>query len=138
MSLIRIDHHPSRRQLTVFGLLWLLFFGIGGGIVLIRSDSAEAAMAVWAVAMGVPAIGWLSPGLLRLVYLGMAYAAFPIGFVVSHLILLAVYYVVLTPIGLAMRCVGYDPMHRRIEPEAETYWTKRESSDDVDRYFRQF
>ncbi len=37
-----------------------------------------------------------------------------------------------------MRVVGYDPMDRRFDRDAETYWIAREPDDDVKRYFRQF
>jgi hypothetical protein len=37
-----------------------------------------------------------------------------------------------------MRLFGYDPMHRRFDPAAETYWAKRDEEATVERYFRQF
>ncbi|MBN2476926.1 MAG: hypothetical protein JXB62_20125 [Pirellulales bacterium] len=138
MSLIRIDHHPSRRQLAQFGLLWLVFFGAVGGIVLGKWGSVSAAGVVWAAAVVVPVVGWIVPPIMRIVYVGMAYAAFPIGFVLSHVILALVYYVVLTPIGLLMRLFGYDPMRRRFEPDTESYWLPHEPDDRPDRYFRQY
>jgi hypothetical protein len=83
-------------------------------------------------------VGLAVPSFLRYVYVGMAYLAFPIGWVVSHLVLAAVYYLVLTPVGLLLRGFRYDPMNRRFDPHAESYWTPRESADDVQRHFRQF
>ena len=137
MALIRINRDPSRCQLAGFGLMWLVFFGVIGWIVLSKGGSMPAAAAVWAVAVVVPVVGWIAPPAMRLVYLGMSYAAYPIGFVVSHVVLALVYYLVFTPIGLAMRLVGYDPMHRRFDPEAKTYWCPRKQDEPVDRYFRQ-
>jgi hypothetical protein len=138
MSLIRIDHDPSRRQLAVFGLLWAVFFGVIGWIVWAKTDSLAPAGIVWTAAAVVPLLGAVVPGLMRIVYLAMAYVAFPIGFVLSHVILALVYYLVLTPIGLLMRLFGYDPMHRRFDPDASTYWVTRQQDGDVERYFRQF
>jgi hypothetical protein len=138
MSLIRIEHHPTRRQLNAFGLVWLAFFGIFGGVVAGRGGPPVVASACWIAAVAVPAIGWLVPGFMRIVYLGMAYAAFPLGFVVSHVLLAAVYYLLLTPTGVAMRVLGYDPMSRRFDPSAKSYWIPREAEEDAERYFRQF
>ena len=138
MSLIRIDHFPPRRQLAVFGLIWIVFFGVVGWIVLGHFNSVLAATVVWAVAVAVPAVGAAVPGLLRIVYVAMAYAAFPIGFVLSHIILAVVYYGVLTPTGLLMRLFGHDPLRRQVDPEAKTYWIKHEQPEDISRYFRQF
>ena len=76
---------------------------------------------------------------MRMVFLGMSYLAWPIGFVVSHIILAAVYYLVLTPVGLVMRLVGYDPMKRRFDRDGSSYWIARDPSGvDSKRYFRQF
>jgi hypothetical protein len=69
----------------------------------------------------------------------MSYLAWPIGFVVSHVVLALVYYLVLTPIGLAMRVFGYDPMRREFDRSAESYWIARDTAEiKAERYFRQF
>lgn len=138
MSLIRIQRDPSPRQLRGFGLVWLLFFGAVAYLLWRRTGSAAAGGAVAALAALVPAAGLFWPEVLRWAFLGLSWAAFPIGFVVSHLVLALVYFVVLTPIGLAMRLAGRDPMHRRFEPEAESYWVRHEKPESSDRYLRQF
>jgi hypothetical protein len=66
------------------------------------------------------------------------YAAYPIGWTISHLLLLIVYYVILTPVGLAMRLAGRDPLDRSPDPAAESYWVRRTPPDSPARYFRQF
>ncbi len=138
MRLIRIEHNLSPRQLTVFSLCWLAALGLVGGLVLGRGGPLRVAVVLWIAALALPLIGWPLPAALRIVYLGMAYAAFPIGLVISHAILAAVYYAVLTPIGLLMRLVGHDPMRRRFDPQAESYWIERKPDENVSRYFRQF
>lgn len=138
MGLIRIDYHPSRTQLAVFGVLWLVFFGAIGAVVLGSGGSIGAAVGLWGLAVLVPAVGWIAPAFMRIVYVGMALAAFPVGFVVSHLVLAAVYYLVLTPIGLLMRAVGYDPLARDFDTDAQSYWVAREPTSDLRQYFRQF
>ncbi|MHC4176359.1 MAG: DUF5989 family protein, partial [Planctomycetota bacterium] len=126
MSLIRIDYNPSRRKLALIGTAWMVLLGILGAIVLTKTGRLPAAAAVWAAALLVAGIGWLAPRLMRLVYLGTVYATLPIALVVSILVLLLVYYLVLTPTGLLMRLFGYDPMHRRFDPHATTYWVPRQ------------
>ena len=138
MNLIRIDYSPSRRKLALFGIFWMLLLGVLGLLVLKRTGSPPAASAVWATALLLAAICRIAPGLTRILYLGVVYATLPIALVVSLLVLLLVYYLVLTPTGLLMRLVGYDPMHRRFDPDAQTYWLPRQQEEDVSRYFRQF
>ena len=138
MRLIQIDHNPSSRQLNVFGVIWLVFFAIVGAVLLKNGSSVRVATLVWGIASMVPAVGWIVPGFMRFIYIGMAYAAFPIGFVISYLIMVVVYYLVLTPIGLVMRLFGYDPMNRHFDGSADTYWCPREQDDSLNTYFRQF
>ena len=53
-------------------------------------------------------------------------------------LLAAIYYLVITPIGVIMRVCGYDPMQRRYDRNAKTYWKRRENQDDTKRYFKQY
>ena len=138
MKLIQLNHNPSHRQLHVFGVIWLVFIGVIGGIVLKNSGSVLLATVIWGLAVAVPVIGWTVPAFMRIVYIGMTYATFPIGFIVSYLIMVIVYYLVLTPIGLGMRLFRYDPMDRYFDENAETYWRPHEQNVKLDNYFRQF
>jgi hypothetical protein len=138
MSVIQINRDPSRRQLNQFGFIWLGFLALFGALAWFRFDHPRLAVGLWVAAVAVPVVGWIVPAFMRLVFLGMTYVAFPIGFVVSHVVLAIVYYLVLTPIGLSMRLFGYDPMRRRLERECPTYWVERPPTPEVARYFRQF
>lgn len=138
MTLIRINHHPTGRQLAVFGFAWAVVFGVVGRIVWRDAGSIEAAAVVWVLAVAVPAAGWVWPSAMRAVFIATSYATMPIGLVLSYLVLAVVYYGLLTPIGLAMRACGRDVMHRRFDREAETYWRPRKQDDRPSRYFRQF
>ena len=136
--MIRIEHNPTRRQLTVFGLLWLAFFGVLGATSWCKTGSFATACAFWAIGTTIPAIGLVRPATLLIFYLIASYATFPIGFVLSYVILAVVYYLVLTPIGIVLRLTGKDPMQRRFDRSAKTYWTTREAEDTSERYFKQF
>jgi hypothetical protein len=139
MSVVQINKNPTRRELNQFGFIWLGFLALFGVIAYFKFGSPLAARWLWAMAVVVPILGWLVPAFMRLVFLGMSYLAWPIGFVVSHVVLAVVYYLVLTPIGLLTRFFGYDSMKKRFDPEAESYWVDR-SPEAVEpkRYFRQF
>ncbi|MEX0979180.1 MAG: SxtJ family membrane protein, partial [Pirellulales bacterium] len=69
---------------------------------------------------------------------GWMWAAFPIGWLVSHLLIAAIYFLLITPIALVMRAVGRDPLSRRFDRAAKTYWVPRRQDSDPARYFRQF
>jgi hypothetical protein len=136
--MIRIEHNPTRRQLTVFGLSWLVIFGIIGGVACWKTEAFVEAGVFWAIGSIIPTAGLVWPGLMRIVYLAASYATFPIGLGVSYFILAVVYYLVLFPIGLILRLAGYDAMHRCFDHSVKTYWTPREPEKGTERYFKQF
>ena len=72
------------------------------------------------------------------IYVALTLMAFPIGFVVSYIIMGTLFYLLITPIGLGMRLFGRDPMMRRFEPERESYWVESRRDRDKESYFRQF
>ena len=139
MSIVRINRNPTRKQLNQFGFIWLGFMAFFGAVAWFKFDAPTAARVLWVAAAVVPILGWPAPSFMRLVFVGMSYAAWPIGFVVSHVVLALVYYLVFTPIGLLLRVFGYDPMERRADPNAAGYWVERAREErDSRSYFRQF
>jgi Saxitoxin biosynthesis operon protein SxtJ len=136
MPLIRINKNPSGRQLAVFGVAWLVFLGLAGWASWSRGRHAPAEVLL-AAAVAVPLAGLASPALLRWVYLALSYATFPIGYVVSYVVLAIVYYLALAPIGLTMRLFRHDPLSRRLEPGAKSYWKARGPARAVQEYFNQ-
>ncbi len=139
MSIVRINRNPTPRQLNQFGFIWLAFLSFFGVMAWFKLDQPNLAKGLWAAAVVVPVAGWLAPAVMRLVFLGMSYAAWPIGFVVSHVILALVYYLVMTPIGLGMRLFGYDPMTRKRDATGESSWIARSGrTRGPESYFRQF
>lgn len=95
---------------------------------------------VWLAAGGLVAGGlcWLLPAAARPFYLVWYALACCVGIIVSNLVVAAIYFGVLTPVGLLLRFVGKDPMERRWQPEAPTYWKAVEPSEDSRRYFQQY
>jgi hypothetical protein len=97
-----------------------------------------AAIVLIALAAAFALLALAAPTLLRPVFIAMTAASLPIGWVVSHVVMLLFFYVIITPVGLVFRLIGRDPLHRQFEPGAATYWVRRESVTDVKRYYRQF
>jgi hypothetical protein len=56
--------------------------------------------------------------------------------VVSPLVLGLIFFGLFTPIGMAMRAFGRDAMKRRFEPQAPSYWVKRDPPGPPDDSFR--
>ncbi len=139
MALIEIKRDPTPREVRQFALLALpAFCLLLAGLSLVRFASWPAALLLTGAALVSAALGVLRPRWMRAVLIAWMWAAWPIGWVVSHLLMAIIYYLVIAPIGLIMRALGRDPLQRRLDRDATTYWTPREQEIDSDRYFRQF
>jgi hypothetical protein len=137
MSLIEIDKNPSAGKLRTFGLLLPVFFGGVGAVARWRWGLPSAGMALWVVGAALVVLYLAVPRVRRPVYVGWMYAVMPIGVCVSYLVLAVTYFLILTPIGLARRMFG-DPLERRFDRTAATYWTPAKPRADKRDYLRQF
>jgi len=82
-------------------------------------------------------LGIAVPRSIRWLFSTVTTVTLPIGLVVSEAILIVLYFGVITPIALALRVVGRDPLDRSIDREAATYWVQHREVGDASRYFRQ-
>ena len=138
MPSIEINKNPSRRELLWFGGLLGGFLCLVGTVLYWRFHMDMTAYALWVAGPFVAALYYGIPPIRRPLYLAWMYAAFPIGWAVSHLLLAVVYYLVLTPTGLAFRLSGRQALPRRFDRNAKTYWVERRPVRDPARYFKQF
>jgi hypothetical protein len=106
------------------------------GLFAVRRDAEVVAYAVWSIGVVLAIAGLTRPASIRLVYRGLLWVTYPIGWIVSYVILLFLYYGVITPIGLLVR-MFYDPLGRAFDTKSDSYWFPRESPESR-RYFRQF
>jgi hypothetical protein len=133
-----INWNPDRKTLVEFSELWLFFVGmIASPLALLRGHQAWAA-AFWILAVGVRGLGLWRPAWVRPFFVGLTLAGWPIGWVMSHLALALVYYLVITPVGLTFRLIGRDPLRRALDRQAVTYWERYNPNRGADRYLRQF
>lgn len=116
-----------------FGLFFAALFALvalwpllhGGGVRLWSAGLAAAFLAA----------GLLRPQLLqplnRLWFLfGML-----LGKIMTPIVMFLIYVLTVVPIGLIMRAMGKDPMARRFDPAAKTYWVKHPGAGSMKRQF---
>ena len=147
MKLIEVNWHPSRSDLRKFGYICLVAFGGIGTWVFFRhslfgfdldaEQSRTLATALWALAAGTLAASLVAPPILQPLYVLLTAISLPIGFVVSHVLMAFLFYVLLTPIGIFFRLTGRDALTRRFDSQAASYWEPRRQADP-EQYFRQF
>lgn len=137
MALIDPDRRPSRLEMRIFGMLFAVFFGLLGAMVLLKHGALRGAIGLWVIGAGVAIAYYAVPGLRWPIYVGWTRATYPLGWAVSHAVMAVLFFGVLTPFGLLMRLFGQDPMQRRMRTGAESYWAKLEPPAKASRYFRQ-
>jgi len=85
--------------------------------------------------VGVAGLVW--PSLVRVIYTTWMMAAFPIGWLVSRVVLAIVFYLLFTPFAFVFRLMGRDALRLR-KPRAQSYWLPYDDARKPDEYFRQY
>lgn len=138
MALIDLNKNPTSRELKAFGVLFAVLFSLLGALFWWQAGWQTAALVVWKSAAFVLIAFVLAPQVRRPIYLAWSYALYPIGYVITLVLMGVAYYLVITPTGLLMRLFGRDPISRKFQPDAASYWIRRKEDASLDRYFRQF
>ena len=136
--MIDLNLNPSKKELRTFGLCGLAFLALVGWIVFRRSGSVPVAASIAALGVVLAVLGFAVPRALRPVWVVLMVVNYPIGWVVTHVVMAIIFYLVVTPIGVIMRLTGRDPMERAFDRSAKTYWKPRRVDPGSSRYFRQY
>lgn len=136
MPLAPINRTPSPKVLRTFGLLWCASAGVAAWRL---GSHGHAPAALVSGVLGTFAlVGFAWRAWMRWLFIGTCYVTYPLGFVVSHVLLFLVFFGVFAPLGLLMRACGRDPLRRTFDSTAETYWEKHNAPAPPARYFKQF
>ena len=148
MAFFEIKWKPSTTELRKFGLGSAAILALLGACVFWREHllgmdfSSKTAGLVggwlWGVAGACLVTGLAWPGALKPLYLILTAIGLPIGFAVSYIILAGIFFLIFLPIGLVFRLIGRDALHRKFDPQAQSYWSNYDGHPPTKRYFRQF
>jgi saxitoxin biosynthesis operon SxtJ-like protein len=136
MALFQLNLNPSNKELRWFAGLWFpAFAGMLGLLVFRKLHAPTVALCIWSIGVLLSLSGLAYPPIIRTVYLSIMRLTFPVGWVLSHAVLMVTYFFVITPVGLVMR-LFHDPMQRKFMRPARSYWLPREQPEKA-RYLRQ-
>ena len=128
----------SARHLRQFAAAWLVFLlaaGLHQGFVR-GHQKTGVILAIVALVVGV--LGLIKPAAIRWIYAGAMALTFPIGWVISRLMVLLMFYGIITPVALFFKLRGRDLLCRKPRPGRVSFWTPKSTPQDVRSYFRQF
>ncbi|HAH49223.1 SxtJ family membrane protein [Gimesia sp.] len=138
MALAEINWNPSSRDLRIFSIALGCLLALISLISFRASASVPLAVMLSGIAVLIMVIGFLAPATVKPVYLGWMILLFPVRWSVSCLLIAVVYYLVMTPIGFALRLLGHDLVGRRFDAQASSYWRRERRIRQEQDYFRQF
>jgi hypothetical protein len=132
-----IDWNPSAPKLRRFGWVALVAFASLG--LSARAALHPATSVVFFVVGAMAALSSLvTPRANRPLYVALLVVGWPVRVVVSNALLVIVFYGVVTPIGVLRRLFAGDPLTRRLDKGAATYWLESKPRRPADDYFRSF
>jgi Saxitoxin biosynthesis operon protein SxtJ len=115
----------GNRQLRSFGLI------VGGGFVVVALapvviHGKNPRIWVLILALSLSAVALIFPPVLRPFYRVWMAIGEALGWLNTRILLIALYYIAIVPIGMIIRATGNDPMRRKFERGALTYRILRE------------
>ncbi len=115
-----IGEQPTAKDLKQFGLLvGGVFSVIGLWPFVFRGESPR----LWALVLGgvLMMLGAMAPQSLKQVHAGWMQIGHVLGAINTKIILGLIYYLLVTPMGVVMRLLGKDSMHRTLTRDVSTY-----------------
>ena len=95
-------------------------------------------LAVGGTGTALGALLWIAPQIARPFYAAWYALACALGLVIGNALLVAIYLLIVTPIGLATRLIKRPGFTKRFDRKAASYWRRAQTPADIARYYRQF
>jgi len=146
-KLIELDLDPPQPLLRQFGFIACGAFGL---LALCAQQrwllfDADLGAARTPVVLGLAALAAVSllvslvaPRANRIVYVALTLVAFPIGLVVSYVIMAVLFYAIVVPTGLLLRLSGRELMPLAVDRSRDSYWQTSRPRRASETYFKQF
>lgn len=139
--MLKLDLNPKRQVLAQFAWIAVAGLPLLTGLVLRWTVGFTWDHPVF---LGIAGFGVLQLLLFlvgvqfatKVAYVALTLVAMPIGFVISHVLLATIYYLMFTPLGLLFRLVGRDQLGKKLEPQRPSYWHDRGPPKPASSYFK--
>ncbi len=127
---------PTPSALALFVATPLLLLGVVAGLLRWRAGLTTLPPVLLVLGALASLTLLLAPGLRHPAHDAWGRVVRPVGRLLTALLLGAIYLLVLTPLALLARLLGRDPLQRRLDRGASSYWRPRSRVSDVDDAFR--
>jgi hypothetical protein len=134
---MQINWNPRKDDIRNFGIMTLIMLPLISYLLLWK----QHINITWAFAIsGIGAIFFLvclfSHRTGRIIYLSLMLLVYPIGLIVSFLMIVLLYYAIIAPMGIIFKFLKKDPLRREFDESVSTYWVKHKDRKDINSYYR--
>ncbi len=131
------DIKNGKKELRQFSITVGIVLGLLGGLFLWREK--DCYFYFFILSASLISLGIVVPILLKPIYKVWMTLAILMGWFMTRVILIILFYLVVTPIGLLAKLFGKDFLSRKFDKTAESYWITRKSTGfDKKSYENQF
>ena len=123
-------------MLRQFAGLCILFFGGAGLWQLLVTSRSSAGWILLGVAVLIGLPGLIRPRVIKWIFVGWMILVFPIGWLISNVVLAILFFGFFTPMAFLMKLGSRDALKLK-KGDRPTYWESKPRNEDVRRYFRQ-
>lgn len=121
----------SKRKLRNFGITVGVVFLLVALLLMFRSHSLILCYSLGVIGIILFIFGVLFPLILNKIYIIWMGLAFAIGWVVSRILLLILFFFIITPIGFFGRLFGKEFLKVKTENKKETYWARKNKTKKI-------
>jgi multisubunit Na+/H+ antiporter MnhG subunit len=132
-----INKHPTPKELFKFGATLLGACAVIGAVLQFYAHKEPQAHGIW-IAGGVAFVVSLIPPINRFFYILWMGLGLTMGLITSPIMLVVVFLLVITPVGLIMKAMARDAMKRKLDRKASSYWEDYPEHEDPATYVKQF
>jgi hypothetical protein len=132
-----IPWQPPVSTLRWFAAICLVWFLGLSYFFWVYRENEPVAIFFLLVALLIGLAGLIHPPAIRFVFVSSIVVTFPIGWLISRIMLGFVFYCLFTPLGLFFRLTGRDALGRRLNKDSASYWSAKSEPNDLRGYFHQ-
>ncbi len=134
----RLNLKPSDKTLKEFAEFGMFILGLVAAPWMLYRGDTTVAVVFWLTAIVLRVLAFVNPRWVKWPFIALSVVTWPIGFVISHVALAILYYLIFTPVALAFRLIGRDALNRKFDRQAASYWEAYNPDRGAARYLRQF
>jgi len=128
----------NKKQIRTFGITLTLVL-IAIGFVQFLKGNIITYKCLFGAALVILIMTLLIPIMIKPLYIGALYLSHALGWFNTRLILGILFYLIFTPIAIVFRIIGRDPLERKFDKNAPSYWKIRKATEfDKSNYERQY